>query len=412
MDENESEKKRFSRRDFLAVSLAGTVAVILEACGFRQTPEVTPTPTKTPHVGPTGASTSLPAGTPVPPSATPVPTDTLTPTSRPRAEATATSAPVPTPFPPGPPTKLGLFVGYNHPALWAFVDTKNLSMVKTVEYDPNFVAEIKSRSPKTIVVSRYTNLGQIDWEKADPKALARDFVDKILPIASEPKRRKNIDAWESYNEPVVNSPNAMSRLAEFEAERTRLLAREGIRSCVGNFGTGSPDLKLWPQFFPALRAVKETNGFLGLHEYSAPYMWFGTGKHQLNPAADEGDEGWLTLRYRKVYRQYLIPAGLAVPLLITETGVDGTVQNRPGPKGKGWRDFADFWKKEGYVRFSAGGFYVEQLAWYDAELMQDDYVKGAAIYALAAPPGWESFEIIGECANILRQYISVHPRRK
>ena len=386
--------------------------MILEACGLKPSPQVTPTPTKTPRAVPT---TPSPQATVVTPTAsnTPRPTDTPTPSPQPApTSATPTRAPVPTPFPPGPHTKLGLFVGYNHPALWGFVETKNLAVVKTVEYDRNFVAEIKSRSPDTIVVSRYTKLGQIDWEKADPKALARAFVEKLLPIAADPKRRKNIDAWESYNEPVVNSPNAMSRLAEFEAERTRLLAKEGIRSCIGNFGTGSPDLKLWPQFFPALHAIVENHGYLGLHEYSAPYMWFGTGKHQLNPSADEGDEGWLTLRYRKVYRQHLIPAGLKVPLLITETGIDGAVRNRPGPPGKGWRDFADFWKKEGYVRFSAGGFYVEQLAWYDAELMQDDYVKGAAVYALAAPPGWESFEIIGECANILRQYVSVHPRRK
>ncbi len=141
-----------------------------------------------------------------------------------------------------------------------------------------------------------------------------------------------------------------------------------MRSCVGNFATGTPPLELWPEFFPALQAVKETGGFLGLHEYSAPTMWFGTGVHQLEAGQDEGDEGWLTLRYRKVYRRYLQPAGLAVPLVITETGIDGGIVQRPGPVGFGWQDFQGFWEAEGLVRTTAAGFYMEQLAWYDAEL--------------------------------------------
>jgi hypothetical protein len=33
---------------------------------------------------------------------------------------------------------------------------------------------------------------------------------------------QGIDAWEAYNEPVADTPDKMKRLAEFEAERTRL----------------------------------------------------------------------------------------------------------------------------------------------------------------------------------------------
>jgi hypothetical protein len=114
---------------------------------------------------------------------------------------------------------------------------------------------------------------------------------------------------------------------------------------------------------------------------------------------------------RQVYRNYLQPAGLAVPLLITETGVDGLVVGRPGPDGRGWKDFAGFWQAEGLVSTTAEGYYVEQLAWYDSELQKDDYVLGASIYTLAGPSGWESYEIHGPAANILAQYLSVHPQR-
>jgi hypothetical protein len=138
-------------------------------------------------------------------------------------------------------------------------------------------------------------------------------------------------------------------------------------------------------------------------------MWFGSGPHQLQAGSNEGNEGWLTLRYRKVYRQILEPVGLNIPLVITETGVDGQVGNRPGPEGKGWKDFVDFWSGEGRISTLAEGFYVEQLAWYDAEITQDDYLEGAAIFALAGPQGWSSFEIGGITTDILEQYFSVHP---
>ena len=59
------------------------------------------------------------------------------------------------------------------------------------------------------------------------------------------------------------------------------------------------------------------------------------------------------------------------------------------------------------------GNYTEQLAWYDASLQQDDYVLGGAIFAAAASPGWESYEILGDggVEPFLKQYLSVHPVR-
>jgi hypothetical protein len=55
------------------------------------------------------------------------------------------------------------------------------------------------------------------------------------------------------------------------------------------------------------------------------------------------------------------------------------------------------------------GNYVEQLAWYDRELQLDSYVKGAAIFAMTAFQEWESYQILGNAAAILHQYLSVHP---
>ncbi|MBC8447351.1 MAG: hypothetical protein H8D78_06340 [Chloroflexi bacterium] len=400
----------WSRRRFLAVALSAAAGLLAQACG-RGKPTATPTPTRTPSPSPSPRPTQTPTASPTATSTPHLPTHT--PGPRPTATATPKPTPTPTatPFPPGPPSKLGLFVGYNHPQVFDLLHTGNVALVKTLEYDPNFVADIKRISPRTLVVARYTPLPLPNLADWNPGEAARQFVDLLLPIASEPRRQAHIDAWEAYNEPIPNDAEQMASLATFEAERTRLLAAAGIRSCVGNFSTGQPGLELWPAFYPALQAVQEHGGYLGLHEYAAPYMWFASGAHQLQAGSDEGDEGWLTLRYRKVYRHYLQPAGLEVPLLITEAGLDGQVSNRPGPPGRGWQDFSDFWRAEGQASTTGAGFYVEQLAWYDAELAKDDYVKGAAIYALAGPAGWETYDIRGPAGDILQQYLSVHPQR-
>lgn len=390
-----------SRRVFLtgaSLSLLG----VLAACRRRGPP----TPVAVAEPRPTWTATR--------PSATPPKTDTPTPTGTPPPTPTATRprptpTPTATPFPPGPPTKLGLFVTRNDPALFNLLGTRNVALVKTLELDANFVRQIKETSPDTLIVGRIY-LPQIELSTIDPPAEAQRFVDQLLPIAGDPKRRKWFDGWEAYNEPVPADSAAMRRLADFEAERTRLLAGAGIRSVVGNFGTGHPPLEFWPDFLPAVQAAREYDGYLGLHEYSAPVMQFGTGKYQLDPSANEGDEGWLTLRYRKVYRQFLIPNGLMVPLLITECGIDGMVRDRPGPQGKGWKDFVGYWAEIGMGEDGPGN-YIEQLAWYDAELQRDEFVKGAAIFAAAVSRGWESYEILGEPAPILRQYLSVHPVR-
>ncbi|MGD8792189.1 MAG: hypothetical protein PVF47_06515, partial [Anaerolineae bacterium] len=374
----------------------------------------TPSPTASPTRRATPTATSTPTGepfdsplqSPLEPTATPSatsapPTDTATPT--------ATPTPPPTPFPAGPPTRLGLFVAWYHPQIMELVDTGNVSLLKTLELDPNFLAEVKARSPGTIIVGRVT-LDQVALGQADVAAEARRAADAVRAEALDARRTGLVDAWEGFNEPVPGNEDEMRRLADLEAERVRLLAADGLRAVVGNFGTGQPPLEWWPAFRPALEAAREHDGYLGLHEYAAPTIWHLTNREALDFRASAGDEGWLTLRYRQVYRRFLQPWGLALPLLITECGVDGLVTDRPGPSGGGWKDFAAYWAELGMGLDTAGN-YVEQLAWYDSQLQLDDYVAGAAIFAMTAFQEWESYQLLGDAASILRQYLSVHPPR-
>ena len=344
------------------------------------------------------------------PALAPQPTLTPTPpkpTDTPRPPPTPT--PVATPFPPGPPSKLGLFVARNDPQIFDVLSTQAVTVVKTLELDRNFVAQIKQTSPRTLVIGRI-DLPQLSLGDLDPGATARAFLEQLLPLADDPQRRQYIDGWEAYNEPVASTADEMRRLSEFEAERTRLLAERGLRSVVGNFGTGQPPLELWEHFLPAVQAAKDHNGWLGLHEYSAPTMYYLTTRADQGryPGVGPGDTGWLTLRYRQVYDQILRPKGLDIPLIMTECGVDGLVTERPGPPdAEGWQDFKQYWAENGYGMWGPGA-YVEQLVWYDEAMRQNDYVVGGCIFVMAGSQGWQSYDILGPAASVLQQYLSVH----
>lgn len=398
-----------NRRAFLrGLGLTGAAVLVAGCTGRQPNPTPTPTPTRTPR-----PLVATPPATPPVSATRPVNTATATwtppePTATPLP--TATPTPPATPFPPGPPTKLGLFITRNDPRIFDLLRTGNVTLIKTMEYDPNFAAEIKQISPRTLLVGRI-DLDQVDLAGMnDPRAAAQAFADRLLPIATEPRRLAAFDGWESFNEPVASDEEQLARLGEFEAHRTRLLAAAGVRSVVGNFSAGQPPLEWWPRFRPALEAAREHKGYLGLHEYAAPTLQYLTNQDPLGWGVAAANEGWLTLRYRKVYRNYLEPNGLVLPLLLTEIGVDGLITGRPGPKGKGWKDFAGYWAELG-MGADAPGNYMEQLAWYDAHLQQDPYVLGAAIFAAGASPGWESYEVLDEVFPFLEQYLSVHPLR-
>jgi hypothetical protein len=189
----------------------------------------------------------------------------------------------------------------------------------------------------------------------------------------------------------------MDWYAWFEIERMKLMARLGLKCVIGNFASGTPPMSLWPAFLPALQAAVDYEALLGLHEYSCPWLWWMTGKHQLDPEEDQGDEGWTTLRYRKVYRRYLIPQGLGVvPLVISECGIDPMVNPKPkGAPASSWKDLGDFWRKHNNEENKAD-YYFRQLVWYDQELQKDDYVAGATIFTwgnLGSP--WSDFDVAG-----------------
>lgn len=403
-------KRRVSRRAFLKGALAtGGLAALGAACSWLAPEGVTPTPspsatapaTRLPLLSTPSASPSLAPTTPL--------TAPVSPVNSPQPQPTRTPWPAPTPAHYVRPSKLGLaVVRFSSPQIMDVIEAGQPAVVK-IWGDLGPAGAVKERSPKTLVVGRVsTQLDFKTWLKQkgkDPLELASNFVNEQ---ADQYRANTAIDYWEGFNEPLIGDVATMQPFAAFEAERVRLMAGLGLRCCVGNFGTGTPELELWQEFLPALQAAQGSGGCLALHEYSAPVMQFGYGPNQMGSAPDAGDEGWLTVRYRKVYRHFL-PPELHLPLIITECGVDGLVTPRPGPDGNGWRDFADYWVQNNLAPDGETA-YVDQLTWYDEELQKDDYVIGAAIFAFGTQKGdYDSYEMLGSMADHLQSYLAAHP---
>ena len=243
--------------------------------------------------------------------------------------------------------------------------------------------DVKAASPHTIFVGRVYQEFEPDLSDPDfdPIEAASEHCDSVLPWAE--RMGKTCSYWQGINEPIIASAEAMKRLAEFDAERVRILSREGFRAVVGTFSVGTPELYYWNYFVPALEAARQYHGALALHQYA----W---------PTLDENST-WLALRHRKVYEgdpEHLwegLPEHLkSLPLLITECGLDGLIE--PGPPPRGWRTL--------YAQ--APLEYLRQLSWYDAELQKDPYVMGAAIYCCGvADKTWHSYDIWPGIAKML-----------
>lgn len=285
---------------------------------------------------------------------------------------------------------------------WLAQAKPRVAKVLLQNVDPVWMAEAHAASPDTFWVGRLLVHPQpLD----NPAQNARDFCETLLPRA-EPFQGI-IDALEGYNEIAFTqfksqgrsglarfvgrilgadqyntARQEMQRYAMFESTRCRILADQGWKSVVGNFSAGTPELELWPDFYPAL----EAGDYMGLHEYSA----------NSQPPFMSHLDTWLCRRYQRVYEA--LPASLRLPLIITECGIDG------GMLGQA---------QEGWKRYTNATGYLADLEWYDTSLQQDAArwpVVGAVIYCYGhVDPHWNSFDIAGEMASTLSSYMQANP---
>jgi hypothetical protein len=333
--------------------------------------------------------TLTPSSTPIIPSRTPTPTPTPTPPNTP------TQTPIPPPIPVGgiPPylqgdpnrSKLSIHVIANNDArIMDFVRQARPAVIKGVD-DFGYLAEVERVSPNTIIVARRDEINQ-DYN-GNPEEAARSFVQSQL---RQYQLNPAVDFWEGWNEPDPGL-DRMAWYARFEQERVRELARYGFRAAIGGFAAGVPEIDEFALFIPAIETAMQYGGILTLHEYSAPVMTQGYGS-ALPGYPYHDDRGSLTFRYRWFYEELLIPRGLVIPLVISEAGIDGILGNRPGPPGKGWADFQDYAVSQGWGRTGVDAF-INQLAWYDGGVRQDNYVLGFTVFTAGPVAQWGPYDI-------------------
>lgn len=307
--------------------------------------------------------------------------------------------------PPAGKSKLGLQLNCGSGDFWSFIDAKPTA-VKLMD-DFGCAAQIKTRSPSTLIVGRIYNASQpID---GTPEDRARQWFN-----ANQSKFTSNpsVDCWEGYNEEGGGSVSELTWYGRFEAERVRLLAGIGRKACIGNFGSGGPTAPeedssaSWNAFRPALEAAKANGGYLGLHEYSAPGMkcMFDSGS----------GEGWLTGRYRKVYRDYLIPNNLSIPLVITELGTTTMIcQQQSVACGCAGKIDQSLWNQDkGWRSYTSAQSYADELKWYDSLLKADNYVIGSTIF-VSGLSSWSTFETTPELTGpegLLTNYVKSSAR--
>ena len=202
----------------------------------------------------------------------------------------------------------------------------------------NNPVNVKKVSPNTIIVGRIYIQNQP--MNGNPVTAAEIWWGEVnQTILANP----DVDYWEGYNEVVgggsdENTYDQMVWYSQMEVARMQIMQQYNVKACIGNFATGCPDVNnatIIEAFFPAIKAAKDQyDGILGLHEYSAAWLWtwFNTTTGL----------GWLTGRYRRLYETYLIPNDLVIPLVMTEMGIDGEVGSNVTPYMGGWQEFCLF----------------------------------------------------------------------
>lgn len=215
-------------------------------------------------------------------------------------------------------------------------------VVKLVNVSSQYVRQVRQAvGPDTLIIARWVS----DYQPLDdPERLALAWVvdHRDAMIAMSDDRRDRQVAFEGYNE--IPDSQAVA-YCHFEHERLMHMHVLGLRSVVGNWSVGTPDLPTWATYRDALDAMHPQD-LIGLHEY-----WVDL--------ADIGNV-WHCGRWR------LVPALADKQIVVTECGRDRV----EGRGSAGWLGRAS---TEGYLA---------ELRAYDALLCQHANVVGATVYTM------------------------------
>lgn len=289
-------------------------------------------------------------------------------------------------------SKLSLHtLGDGDPYIMEFVRRAHPRVIKAVD-NVGWLSEVKAASSATVTIGRLSGQDESWAGVMDPAVAAQTYIGSQL---ERYRLNPGVDYWEGWNEYDPNDDAKLRWYGQFEAERVCQMQALGLRAAVGGFAYGVPEYYEMEFFLPALEAAYRCGGIFTLHEGISSRLNCGIGLGATIPGSPDFSSvvlGHHMLRYRYWYEGYLKPRGLGdLPLVISELAVaPDSGCGGPGNAGAGWKDFRDWWVKEG-IGPSGEQAYVNLLAGYDAELRRDSYVWGVTIFtagASSASDGW------------------------
>ncbi|MBN1260459.1 MAG: hypothetical protein JXB35_07245 [Anaerolineae bacterium] len=235
----------------------------------------------------------------------------------------------------------------------------------------DWLKEIKTVSPETLTMGRFTR-GVNDTLVENPpldgdlRSRARELMDHSM-TRWDP-HRDYVDYWEIINEHDPAGAEGHRKLAELMRYCMEIADTEGYKVGLFSWSLGVPEYDEFEAIFATgvFKHAKQHGHVLALHEYAWPMnKWYG---ESLPGYPTYPDRGPLACRYRWWYEDFLKPNDQVIPLYITETNLDTDLRSVD----------TDIW--------------MQQMAWYDAELRKDPYVVGAHIFTLGdVGSGWAGF---------------------
>ena len=253
-------------------------------------------------------------------------------------------------------------------------------VTKLVDVSTEYVRQVRSLvGPDCLIVVRWVENGLLD--SAADSWFHRRLAQMQAMSAGDP-----MVAFESANE-VADSD--APRYSVWELARMRLMHTAGLRSVVGNWSVGTPDLPKWAMYRPLLNEMRggDTPDLVGLHEYWADYADISNRWH--------------------CGRWTMVPELAGKPIVVTECGRD-QVEGHGKP---GWKLSCD------------AATYLADLRAYSRLLNAYPQVVGATVYQVGAiDPQWKPFDVTAIWPQVVSEYegvtmptptiVLVHPLRK
>lgn len=254
---------------------------------------------------------------------------------------------------------------------------QTLAVVKCVD-DMSLGRLAKQYNRNTLTVGRFNTLGGYDmqaWKPADwgtARNAALHYFSVVLPYWS---MHPYIDVWETFNE----FSSRWEWQGEFYLWMMEHADREGFKLAHYACSTGNPPESVRPELVECLQETKRRGHYLSLHEYGG----VPPGGVTDWPETLKGTQPFHALRWIALLA--FLELHDADPMtIISECGQSGGSE------------------------FIGMELFVADLAWYDAWLMRDKRIVGAAAWTLGCWQGCASnFQ---EALPALAEYIITHPQ--